>query len=150
MSTISYEILKSLPFSLRRRFASLDKYTRELVERQLENRNLSKKKQAEIIHNHLGDIQGAVMAIAVCRYLEDGIAAADGAIKIAKSLNVDGFSVGSTGFSEDSLELKQWRNLHLKLAALLKEYAIDRYASGRHVWDYVSHMLKGVLYGKVD
>jgi len=147
---MSHEILSSLPLSLRRRFASLDKYTKEIADRQLEDRNLTKKRRREFLRDHLVGIQGAVLAISVCRYLEDGIAAAEGAITIARSLNVDGFTVGNTDFSEKSADLAQWRELHSALEALLKEYAIDHYATGRHAWDHVSNMLKALLDGKVD
>jgi sugar phosphate isomerase/epimerase len=150
MATISHELLAALPATLRRRFASLDKYTKEITLRQLEKRNLSKKAMRDFLRNHLAEVQGAVLAIAVFRYLEDGIAAAEGAITIAKSLGVEGFTVGSTAFSEDSQEVADWRAMHAALELVLKEHGIDQYAIGRHSWDHVSNMLTALIDGKVD
>ncbi|HNO77605.1 MAG TPA: hypothetical protein PKN33_06045 [Phycisphaerae bacterium] len=150
MATMSRELLAALPATVRRRFTSLGKYTKEITIRQLEERNLSKKATRNFLRKHLTEVQGAVLAIAVFRYLEDGIAAAEGAITIAKSLGVEGFTVGSTAFSENAEEVANWRAMYAELGLLLKEHGINQYAIGRHSWDHVSNMLTALIDDQVD
>lgn len=90
------------------------------------------------------------MAIVVCDYLGDGIEAAHAAIRISKSLEVDGFVVGSTEFSEDSPHIWHWQVAHRELMLALKDLKIDRFAAGRKPWDYVGNILEELLDGKLD
>ncbi|GEM_PF-1886995 len=150
MASISHGLLMALPHSLRHRFSSLDKYTREITVRQLDARHLSKVQRRQFLHDHLADIQAAVLVIVVCRYLEDGIKAAEGAVNIARSFDVDGFTVGSTDFSEGSRDIAAWKRVHSKLVLLLGEYQIDQFAAGRYPWDYVANMLRVLLDAQMD
>lgn len=144
MASASQDILSELPPSVRRRFTSLDKYIREIATRQLENRNLSRKRIRDFLRTHLEDIQTAVLVIVVARYLADGIAAAEGAVEVARSLDVQGFTVGSTNFSEDSDDLAAWRSVHSQLESVIEEYELAQFAVGRHPWDFVAIII-GVL-----
>lgn len=147
MATPYQDILSSLPYSLRRRFTSLGKYTREITIRQLDDRLLTRKRKQELLRKHLADIQATVLVISVGRYLQDGIVAAEGAVKIARSFDVDGFTVGTTEFSEDSTDIADWRQVHESLEALMKDAGIEKYAIGRYPWDYVHDILQEILDG---
>lgn len=144
MPSTFQDILLALPPSVRRRFTSLDKYTREITIRQLGDRNLTNKRRREFLRDYLSEIQAAVLIIAVERYLEDGIRAAEGAVEIATSLDVEGFSIGSTDFSEDSPDIAAWRDVHAQLNTIIDESQLAQFAVGRHPWDFVANML-GVL-----
>ena len=141
----------SLPASLRRRFVYLQKYTKEITLEKLEKRMRSKEQRREFLNAKLESIRTVVLVLAIHSFLEDGIAAAKKALETAKSLKMEGISIGSTVITDDCDELRAWEKVRQKLGGTIERLQIARFAqAGKHPAAQIEKILEAMLDEDVD